>query len=663
MVVERNAFVPGQFRQAGDVGAQRNAHTVVLVFEFVHRIDFAHPGHEDAAGVNAELGEVGNIDLMALGVQRGHRPVVILFGGGAEVPVGKVEVGRTAQKLPRQHAAGIDEVDFQVLRIGDLVTVEAGSGKSGQRVERAALQQFGEGAFQRDLEMRVRAKAGEAALIAGVQQGDVHHRVAPAERSVFHQDAETRLAQAADADGNVRVARDHVLGHVRQAQRFADDAELHMALENFRQRLGARFHQRVTGRHAVAHIQIADEVDRKVGGRAVGQALIGQRANAACLVAGVEVDELRGRHRFVRVVEGAQLGVEQPLGPGVAVQREPALTRRMHMRTVGYCLAQVEMRPEIMGGQTLGKLAQRASPRRQLRGALAVGEQQCAVVIAHMHRPHTFHRVEPGALFEVKAQLPEPAAQHGDGLFERSVLAGNEMFGGGHGRGRWKRALSIEPAPAAPRRSEDVNEPGVAEQRAQTPPVKAQSTAVPVGTARICNAERGCLGARSGHGGFVHTLSTLGVWLGVAGGDGVRRHSATVIFARRIGTVGFIGLALQFFLLFALFGEFFLTLFVGVIWLDQWGVLVNGERGLAATEDFGARSGNVTCYRRSRPGLAASSTLRVETVLRGQFHDALQLGITNADVAQRLRSARDVIESGAVAATAGAQNVEQLRVV
>ena len=57
--------------------------------------------------------------------------------------------------------------------------------------------------------------------------------------------------------------------------------------------------------------------------------------------------------------------------------------------------------------------------------------------------------------------------------------------------------------------SEGVNESGVAEQRVQTSPVKAQSTAVPVGTARICNAERGCLGARSGHGGFVHTLSEV----------------------------------------------------------------------------------------------------------------------------------------------------------
>ena len=55
--------------------------------------------------------------------------------------------------------------------------------------------------------------------------------------------------------------------------------------------------------------------------------------------------------------------------------------------------------------------------------------------------------------------------------------------------------------------SEGVNESGVTEQRTQRVPIKAQSTAVPVGTARICNAEWDDLGATSGHGGFVHTLS------------------------------------------------------------------------------------------------------------------------------------------------------------
>ncbi|MDD4887998.1 MAG: hypothetical protein PHO64_13960, partial [Thiomonas sp.] len=57
-----------------------------------------------------------------------------------------------------------------------------------------------------------------------------------------------------------------------------------------------------------------------------------------------------------------------------------------------------------------------------------------------------------------------------------------------------------------------MNESGVAEQRAQRVPIQAQSTAVPVGTARTFydtkrNADWGDLGAMSGHGGFVHTLS------------------------------------------------------------------------------------------------------------------------------------------------------------
>jgi hypothetical protein len=55
--------------------------------------------------------------------------------------------------------------------------------------------------------------------------------------------------------------------------------------------------------------------------------------------------------------------------------------------------------------------------------------------------------------------------------------------------------------------SEGVNESGVAEQRVQRVPIKAQSTAVPAGTARICNAEWDSLGAMSVHGGFVHTFS------------------------------------------------------------------------------------------------------------------------------------------------------------
>ena len=70
------------------------------------------------------------------------------------------------------------------------------------------------------------------------------------------------------------------------------------------------------------------------------------------------------------------------------------------------------------------------------------------------------------------------------------------------------RRLTV-PAPAAARldTSEGVNEPGVAERRAQRDPIKTQSTAVPSGTARICNAEWGPLGMMSEPDGFVHTFS------------------------------------------------------------------------------------------------------------------------------------------------------------
>ncbi len=187
-------------------------------------------------------------------------------------------------------------MDFQILRVGDFGLIEAGRGKARQRIERATLQQLGQRALQRHLEARMRAEAGEAALVLRVQQGHVHHRIAAAERGVLHQDAEARLAQAADAGGDVRIAGDHGFGHVGQAQAFLDDAELDVAFEDFGQRLGARLLQRVAGRHAVADVEVADEVDREIHGFAVAQPLVGDGADAAFGVAGIEVDQLIGAH-------------------------------------------------------------------------------------------------------------------------------------------------------------------------------------------------------------------------------------------------------------------------------------------------------------------------------------------------------------------------------
>ena len=75
--------------------------------------------------------------------------------------------------------------------------------------------------------------------------------------------------KAADACLDARIAGDHLIRHFRQAQPFADDAEFDVALENFRQRLGARFGGGVARRHAVADVQVADDVDREPDADAV----------------------------------------------------------------------------------------------------------------------------------------------------------------------------------------------------------------------------------------------------------------------------------------------------------------------------------------------------------------------------------------------------------
>ena len=67
-------------------------------------------------------------------------------------------------------------MDLDVRRGGDFIQVEAGFGEAAEGIEPTTLQQFGQGALESDLETRVGAEAGKAALIAGVQQGDVHHR-------------------------------------------------------------------------------------------------------------------------------------------------------------------------------------------------------------------------------------------------------------------------------------------------------------------------------------------------------------------------------------------------------------------------------------------------------------------------------------------------------
>ncbi|MPN62138.1 hypothetical protein SDC9_209885 [bioreactor metagenome] len=96
----------------------------------------------------------------------------------AEIPVGKTEIRCVAQEIPVDGTARIDEMDFQIGRAGDLVQIENRLGKAAESVQRAALQEFGQGSFKRNTEARMRAETGVAALIGGIEQGDTENRVA-----------------------------------------------------------------------------------------------------------------------------------------------------------------------------------------------------------------------------------------------------------------------------------------------------------------------------------------------------------------------------------------------------------------------------------------------------------------------------------------------------
>lgn len=203
-----------------------------------------------------------------------------------------------------------------------------------------------------------------------------------------------------------------------------------MPLENLGERLRARFEFRVPSRHAVTHIQVSDEVHRKPCDRVVAQACVGQRADAALHVAGVQVDDHGAVDIAVRVVERMQLGIQQFSGPRAVVGRgEPAFLRVMNERTLGARLAEIEVGPEIVAAQALEEFAERARTRGKFGCALAVGEQQRTILIAHVHRPDVLGRIEPGAFFEEEAARRQLLLHGGDGKFQRCILARNKAFG------------------------------------------------------------------------------------------------------------------------------------------------------------------------------------------------------------------------------------------
>ena len=190
----------------------------------------------------------------------------------------------------------------EVVRLGHGLTGEGRLRQVVQAFETAALQQLGQAAFQRHFQARVRAERGEHAAGARVHQGHAHHRELTAQRRILDQHREALLFQALDAGEDARVFLQHFLRHIRQGHFAFEDFALDRALEDFRQALHLRFGEGVAGAHAVAEVEVFDQVGREVHHFIVRLAHKRQRADATLGVAGVGVVQVRATQLAVAVV-------------------------------------------------------------------------------------------------------------------------------------------------------------------------------------------------------------------------------------------------------------------------------------------------------------------------------------------------------------------------
>src|SRR5690606_37810737 len=85
---------------------------------------------------------------------------------------------------------------------------------------------------------------------------------------------------------------------------------LDRTLEYLRQTLHLRFGQGIARRHAIAEVEVFDQVGGEIDHLAVRLAYIGQRADAALDVAGVGVVQVRTSQLALRVVDRQAVVVE-----------------------------------------------------------------------------------------------------------------------------------------------------------------------------------------------------------------------------------------------------------------------------------------------------------------------------------------------------------------
>ncbi|MND65083.1 hypothetical protein D3C80_564440 [compost metagenome] len=270
------------------------------------------------------------------------------------------------------------------------------------------------------------AERGKHTAGARVHQGDAHHREFTAQRRILDQHREALGFQALDTGKNAGVFRQHFLRHIRQREFTFENFAFDRTFEDFRQALHLCFGERITGAHAVAQVEVFDQVGREIHHLAVGLAHIRQRTDAALFVAGVGVVQVRAAQLAIGVVDLQAVLIEDFRWQRIFTARlEPALVGVMHKRRVGEFFAPELIVVEEVAVQALDKLAQRRGQRGFFGRTLAIGEAHRRMRIADVQRPHIRDDIAPRGDFNLHAQAGENGRHVGDGLLQRQVLAGH----------------------------------------------------------------------------------------------------------------------------------------------------------------------------------------------------------------------------------------------
>ena len=92
---------------------------------------------------------IGDVNFFIFLLKDSHQGGELFLRGPGEAPVHERVVGILLKHIPGDQAAGIDKVRFKIRMFGDFFIIKGWRREDVEIFQAAALQQFGNGTFQR----------------------------------------------------------------------------------------------------------------------------------------------------------------------------------------------------------------------------------------------------------------------------------------------------------------------------------------------------------------------------------------------------------------------------------------------------------------------------------------------------------------------------------